>query len=81
MATLGRELKHISRYLDSREMQIRTELEGTQKLDGKLDHNRQLEELFQQVMSQVRSKLPTTNQTLGELVKRIMDGLSECFTV
>ena len=51
MATLGRELKHISRYLDSREMQIRTELEGTQKLDGKLDHNRQLEELFQQVMS------------------------------
>ena len=42
MATLGRELKHFNRYLDTREMQIRTELEGTQKIDLKLEKNKLL---------------------------------------
>ena len=46
LALLGRELKHLSRYLDTREMQIRTELEGTQKLDVRLEQNKLLEELY-----------------------------------
>jgi len=33
MNTLSRELKHISKYLDTREMQIRQELESAKKLD------------------------------------------------
>ena len=54
LATLGRELKHLSRYLDSREIQIRTELEGTSKIDVKLEQNKLLQELYLQSISQVR---------------------------
>ena len=42
-STLNRELKHITNYFDSREMQIRTEFEATQKLDNRIQHNKGLE--------------------------------------
>ena len=58
MATLGREVKHLSRYLDKREMLLRTELEGTQKLDVKLEKNKLLEELYHQARGQLRAKRP-----------------------
>ena len=45
----------------------------------KVELNRALEELYHQVTAQVRAKLPGTNSTLGDIVKRIMDGLHECF--
>lgn len=75
----GRELKHICRYLDTREMQIRTEIESTQKIDVKLEANTTLEELYQKVTGQIRSKLPSQISGLGDLVKRVMEGLHECY--
>lgn len=58
MQAFGRELKHLNKYFDAREMQLRTDLEGTQKLDARLEHNHNLQELYHQMMLQVRSKLP-----------------------
>jgi len=41
-----RELKHLTRYLDAREMQIRKSLEDTNKIDDKVELNKALEELY-----------------------------------
>ena len=80
MQVFGRELKHINKYLDGREMQIRNELENTTKLDSRLEQNKNLSDLFHQIMISVRTKLPPNSSTLlNDLVKRIMDGLSESF--
>lgn len=61
-------------------MQIRSEFEETLNLDIKLEQTKNLKQLYQQVMSQVRTKLSNVVGTaLSEMVKRLMEGLNECF--
>lgn len=76
---MSRDLKHLSRYMDSREMQLRTELESEQTIDGILGANRKIEELYHQIIGQASTKLPHGFSAISDLIRRVAEGTRECF--